>query len=111
MKPLSIEEARTRFGRLTIVRDEKGEAMKVIRPESPALALAIARTALAKNDGALFERLPEEVGRYTYRGLLGRGKGGASYVVDEHGHIIEALEPGDSFVTGELENVAAAKEL
>jgi hypothetical protein len=102
-RPLSVEEARTRFGRLIIVRDEHGDAMKVIRPESPALALAIAQTALAKNDGALFDRLPEEVGRYTYRGLLGRAKGDGYWIVDEHGHIIEALEAGDSFVTGTLE--------
>lgn len=74
-----------------------GERMQVIRPDSPALALAVAKVALDHNDAALLERLPEEVGEYTFIGYLAVVE---PYVVDETGEIVDVVKPGDSFVTG-----------
>lgn len=75
---------------------EDGKPLAVIRPANPSLALAVAQVAVKKADKALFDRLPNEVGDYTFRGWLAEGK---PCIVDKNGRYLEDLKPGDSFVT------------
>jgi len=79
---------------------EDGQQMKIIRPDNPELAMAIAKVAVEKNDHALFDRLPAEVGDYTFVGFaaLDRAKSRA-VVVDARGKYLEDMRAGDSFVT------------
>jgi hypothetical protein len=74
---------------------DDGRPLLVIRPNNPALALSVAKVALDKNDPALLERLPQEVGDYTVQGWLGPD----STLLDRDGRVIGKCKPGDSFVT------------
>jgi hypothetical protein len=83
-------------GRARAVKDN-GEPLMVIRPSNPTLALQLAKIAVEKNDKALFDRLPNEVGldNYTIQGWLGpKGK-----LLDRDGNVIGECKPGDSFIT------------
>jgi hypothetical protein len=69
----------------------------VIRPSNPTLALQLAKIAVEKNDGDLFQRMPQEVGLdgYIVQGWLGpKGK-----LLDRDGNVIGECKPGDSFIT------------
>lgn len=83
-------------GRKRVVKSrDDGQPLMVIRPANPALALSVAQVALDKQDTALLDRLPEEVGDYTIQGWLGeRGR-----LLDQNGDVIGKCKPGDSFVT------------
>lgn len=85
-----------------------GQRMQVIRPKNPQLALAIARVALARQDMALMNRLPEEVGieSYTLVGFLGR-RGKRTGILDERGNVVGELKAGDSFVSGIVQGAPA----
>lgn len=80
-----------------ILKAPSGAPMRVIRPEHPRLALALATVSVAHNDPSLFARIPEEAGTYTFVGWLAEGTDGV--LVDEHGRPIGRLEPGDSLVS------------
>lgn len=86
------------------VTDEHGQRMQVIRPKDPKLAVEMALQAHAKNDTALFERLPalveDAAGEPQYMGLLARRENGTHCIVDDDGKFVAELAPGDSFVTG-----------
>lgn len=93
-------------GILEIAKSPTGEDLLVVRPKNPALALAIARVAVDKNDADLFQRLPSEVGEYTFVGYLAYGKGGTPFAINENGAILDRIEPGDSFITPPTEPAA-----
>lgn len=80
-----------------ILVDDEGYPIAVLRPTKPALAVALAKTAAAKNDKALFDQIPEAVGDYTMVGWLTKGPNPC--VVDRDGHRIDDIQAGDSFVT------------
>jgi hypothetical protein len=90
-----------RIDKIAIAED--GLPLSVIRPANPALAIAIAKVAVAKQDGALFQRLPVEVSDYTFVGWLSADK---RCIVDENGKRIGDLQAGDSFVTGLIQSKA-----
>jgi hypothetical protein len=71
-----------------------GQRLAVMRPQAPALALSIAQTAMQSQDRSLLAELPD--GDYAMVGWLGAD--GAS-VVDDDGKDVDAIRPGDSFVT------------
>jgi hypothetical protein len=78
-----------------------GSLLQVIRPDDPEMAIAIAEIALAKQDGALLGRLPQEVGGYTFVGYAAAIKrGGEVFIVDLQMKVLGKLQRGDSIVTG-----------
>ncbi len=102
MKPLSIAEARLKYGvqEIAVSRDD-GRPLAVIRPKNPALAIQIARVAIDQNDKELWDCLPAKAGEYTFIGWLPFPREGVpeGYVVDDEGLIVDEMQPGDSFVT------------
>jgi hypothetical protein len=75
--------------------------LQVIRPDDPELALAIAKVALEKKDGALLGRLPAEVGRYTFMGYAAQAPSRkVVLIVDLEMKVLGEMRRGDSFVTG-----------
>jgi hypothetical protein len=87
------------------VLHKDGVPVLVIRPDRPAVAvaLAIASACLRNNDSEVFGHLPEEVGieEYTVRGWFGpldAGKKRAT-IVDRSGKFLEFVATGDSFIS------------
>jgi hypothetical protein len=86
-----------------IVRSQtNGQRLVVIRPRTPELAelaAQLGQLAERRNDEALFQHIPSEIGDYTFAGYLGRDpRTGRVSVVDEAGKHLGDLERGDSIV-------------
>ncbi len=84
-----------------IVIADDGRPMRVVRPRDPALALAIAKVAVAHpTETRIFDELPAQQ-PYTMLGFLGRSKKEPRKfcIVDALGGYVGELQPGDSFVT------------
>jgi hypothetical protein len=99
-----IRRARARFGNLAIAMSpEENKQLLVLRPDDTAKALALARQAMEENDAILLQEIPVRVQDYTFVGYLSRpvrdGKEHRVFAVDKHGKIVDAIQPGDSFVT------------
>ena len=75
---------------------DNGLPILVIRPDNPKLALAIAQVALKRQDKALLDRLPDEVGKYTFVGYLAEG---GRNILNADCRVIGEIQPGDSLVT------------
>ena len=91
--------------RRILCSQDNGLPLLVIRPEHPEVALAVAQVCVIQQDNMLFEVLPAHVGldTYTVRGWMGptdiAKKRGT--IIDRDGRFLEAIVPGDSFVTVE----------
>jgi hypothetical protein len=93
---MNRRERRAHTRRDNILRASNGWKMAVTRPDDPAKAIAIAQEALDKQDQALLDDLPNRTGcKYTFVGWLSRKQ----CIVNSAGVPIDALRPGDSFVT------------
>jgi hypothetical protein len=86
----------------------EGRRVQVIRPDKPEIPLALAKAAEASQDKALMANLPaiaESQGvQYFYVGLLAR-RGKEMLIIDDNGHYIGKMQPGDSMVSNVVRNV------
>jgi len=77
-----------------------GQRLMVLRPDDPAIPLAISKEALRDNDGLRVDKLMEEAEAkgvsYTFVGWLALG---GSDILDDGGKTIGKMAPGDSLAT------------
>jgi hypothetical protein len=74
-----------------------GDRLMVLRPDDPAIPLAISKEALRADDGIRIDNLMREAESkgvsYTFVGWLALG---CSDILDDTGNVIGKMAPGDS---------------
>ncbi|MFI5297365.1 MAG: hypothetical protein ACHREM_04645 [Polyangiales bacterium] len=104
MKHAQRQAARKKYGRLEIVMSEHNTPMMVGRPQHPQAVLAAAKAAAASGAPNLDAAIAAG-GEHRMVGFLAKPVARRpddpgnlpTYVVDEHGEILDETHPGDSF--------------